>query len=182
MSNNRSFNENLGLLGGIALACGSIIWGLYSNLKMNRVANNLRMSVDELADGVDASKISESMMASAIDKAISREMGPRIEKVAEKCTKTITNDINQQVTKYVNEVHDDVHDEVKQAFMRKVNDVDISKIRDEVIREAKDKAAQKFDNDLDGVLASYNEELGKVSRIYGSIADTLGAGRANPFR
>lgn len=183
MSNNRSFNESLGLLGGIALACGSIIWGLYSNLKMNKVANNLKMSVDELANGIDPSKVTDAMMAHAVDKAVSNEFGPRIEKAASKCVKDISDDIKAKVTRCVNEAHDDVHDEVKEALMRKVDDVDISKIRSEVIREAKDKAAQKFDDDLNGVLASYNDELSKVSRIYGSIADTLsGAGRANPFR
>lgn len=183
MSNNRIFNESFGSLGGIALVCGAVIWGLYSNFKMNKVANNLKTSVDELANGIDPSQVTDTMLASAVDKAVSNEFGPRIEKAASKCVKDISDDIKAKVTRCVNEAHDDVRGEVKEALMRKVDDVDISKIRSEVIREAKDKAAQKFDDDLNGVLASYNEELGKVSRIYGSIADTLsGSGRANPFR
>ena len=165
------------------LTCGAIIWGLYSNYKMNKIANVLRTSIDELSDDIDSSDISEAMMASAVDKAITRELGPRIEKVAEKSVKAVSDDIKAKVTRCVNEAHDDVRAEVKQVLMQKVDNIDISKIRAEVIREAKDKAAQKFDNDLDGILSNYNEELGKVSRIYGSIADTLsGANRANPFR
>ena len=51
--------------------------------------------------------------------------------------------------------------------------LDISELRTEVKKEAKEKILAKFDGDLDGILTEFNQNLANVQKIYTSIAENI---------
>ena len=102
--------------------------------------------------------------------------------------KSVTSDIHTQVNKVVEEAYSDVKDAVKTRLEAQIGDINIDRVRREIVSEGKEKAARvfgealndirdsaksKFEDELNGILNRHNNELDSVSKIYSSIADAM---------
>ena len=81
--------------------------------------------------------------------------------------------IRTEVKSAVDKAYADVKKSVAEELRRQVADIDISDVKEEVVERAKDKAAEKFESALDGVLNNFNDNLQNVAKIYSSIAKTF---------
>ena len=54
-----------------------------------------------------------------------------------------------------------------------MKNIDISDMEREIVSQAKEAVADKFDRKLDNLLEEYNENLQNVKKIYGSIAKSI---------
>ena len=152
----------LAICGGTVVASAGVIGYFdYKKKKISEIAKNL--SVD----------IPENILNRAIDIAVTDACNREITKCGRIATDSVTSHIRKEVKKAVDKEYSDFKPKVREEMERQVKRIDVDDIRREVVSEAKDKVARKFENDLDDILDKHNEELDKITRIYSSIADKL---------
>ena len=178
--------ENAGVLGLIIGAAG-LVWAGYVAIKCNKIADKVGMSVDDIAKSSNI-QIQDSMVNQAVQTAVDRTARDLVEKASQSAVKAVTNDIHSQVSKVVEEAYSDVKEAVKTRLEGQIGDINIDRVRREIVNEGKEKAARifgeslneirdsaksKFEDELNGILNRHNNELDSVSKIYSSIADAM---------
>ncbi len=157
------------VLVGIIGFVGYILKGVH---KMNRVADMVGRSLDDLVDNVNL-EISESIVDEAVKQAAKKEAKIIVKKAADNAVKEIRDDISSEVRNALQSVYSNVKSDVAKELRNQIADLDIDDIKEEAVEEAKNKAAEKFDNALNDILANFNENLQNVVKIYSSIAKTV---------
>lgn len=147
-------------------------YGVYSGHKADKIARKLDRVTDDVLESTDI-QIKQSIVDAAVKAAAERQATIQVTAATTKCINDIETDISKQVRSAVADEYTSIKDNVRIEIDKKVKDIDISSIRQEVIDDAAAKAAKKFDDDLDEVLRSYNNNLGQVARIYQSIAEKM---------
>lgn len=155
-------------VGGVA----AIGIAAFSAIKMGRIEKKLGDSITSLADKT-VPEIQDAMVQRAIDTAVNREVEKQVKIASENAVLAVKNDISRQVRKAVEDAYGEVEHDVKLKLEKEVGEVNIDKIKREVIERAKDRAAEKFEDDMNDILQKYNENLEQVSKIYGGIAKTI---------
>ncbi len=161
------------LQGGMILGfVSTIAYAISVTVKLHKVSDKLDRAVDNLVDTKEID-IPKDMINRSIERAVDREVKAEVASVCEKAVKDIEKDIRSEVKSNVEAEFNKQKDSIARELKRQVNNLDISEIRREVVREAKDTAANKFKHDLDEILDKHNDELESVTRIYSSIADKI---------
>lgn len=140
--------------------------------RLHEVSNKLDRAVDNLVDTKEID-IPKDMINRSIERAVDREVRMQVGDSCKAATKAVENDIYKEIKSSVEDEFKRQKGDVAKELKRQINDLDISEIKKEVIREAKDTAANKFKHDLDDILEKHNDELESVTRIYSSIADKI---------
>ena len=165
--------KNDALQGGMILGfIGTIGYAILVTIKLAKVSDKLDRAVDNLVDTKEID-IPKDMINRSIERAVDREVRNQVGDACNKAVKDIEKDIHKEVKASVEEEFEKQKGSIGKELKRQVNDLDINEIRKEVIREAKDTAANKFKHDLDDILEKHNDELESVTRIYSSIADKI---------
>lgn len=166
--------NDLVLLLGIA----GIAYGLYTSHKMKNICSKLDKSIDDVASSVNVD-ISEVLIDAAVEKAVEKEAAVAVKRSTEKAVKDIESDISKEVKTAVREHYSNLKEDVAREMRKQVGEIDIREIREDVVDKAKEQLAAKFDNSLDDLLEKYNKDLANVSKIYSSIAGSLGNNSSN---
>lgn len=156
----------------VIFGIGCFGYAMYTTAKMSLVAKKLDTTIDNLSKDITVD-LPDRIVEKAVDKAVDREAHRAVSEAANKTVKTITNDIHKEVKNAVNTAYSDLKDDVSKEMKRQVEKIDISDLRKDVIKAAKERVAEKFDDDLDEILNKYNTDLSNVSKIYKSIADKM---------
>ena len=159
-------------LGGFIVGFIGIGYAIGARKRMNDICAKIDKSLDEISNGMEID-IPQSVIDKAVDKAVDREVGKAVEKAATTAANDVKQDIYKEVKQAVNESYSDVKASVTEELRRQVAKVDISEARREVIREAKETAADKFDSNLNDILEKFNGDLNNISFIYKSIANAI---------
>lgn len=155
---------------------GTVGAGIYFGRKLYKQVKELTEKVDiSIKDIGDMTQVEvkESIIDSVVEKKVSEEVAHTVKKSAAVAVADIESDIHDQIKAEVEREYDDIKESVKDEIKSQVDGININKIRNEVIKEAKEAAAKKFENDLDEVLEKYNNNLEKLTNIYGSIAQKM---------
>lgn len=167
------------IIGGIGCALGMVGIGMAigSGNQMKEAERALDASIHDMIRGGKID-IPDSMIQESVNRvvglrtneyvrdAISQEVN-RVRSVARK-------DIESAVNEAVGKHCSDLEPDVKRALNKALEGIDISKLRDEAVKAASDKAAEKFDEDLKRVADNYASELQQVNKIYKALAGSLG--------
>ncbi|MBR1703143.1 MAG: hypothetical protein IJ716_14545 [Lachnospiraceae bacterium] len=157
----------------VLLGAGALAYSIYQGVKMSKVLNKLGLAIDGISD-MDIPEIKNEMINSVVQQAVEREVRSGVQKASEAAIKSVRNDISAEVQSSVRNAYNDVREDVKKQLEKQVGEVSIERVRREVVEKAKDRAAEKFESDLTDILQKYNDDLRNVSRIYSSIAGSLG--------
>lgn len=163
----RDFNDLIVILG-----VASIAYAFYTNHKMKSVCTKLDKSIDDVASNIKVD-ISDVIIDSAVEKAVEKEAGVAVKRATDKAVRDIESDISKEVKTAVREHYSDLKEEVAKEMRKKVGEIDVTEIKEEVIEKAKNQLAEKFDGSLDGLLDKFNGDLDNVSKIYRSIAKSI---------
>lgn len=163
--------KNLGLL-GVLFGVGAIGYAVYVTNKMNRLADKLDTTVDDLSKDVELD-VSDALVERAVEKAVDREVSISVRNATASVTRDIKSDIRREVKASVDAAYSDIKDGVKKEVERQVGNIDISDIRKEVVEKGKQAALEKLNGSLDEILDKFNTDLHNVSRIYESIASRM---------
>lgn len=156
----------------VIFGIGCLGYAMYTTAKMSMVAKKLDKTIDDLSKDITVD-LPDRIVEKAVDKAVDREARRAVTEATSKAVKSITNDIHKEVKNAVDTAYTDLKDDVSKEMKRQVEKIDISDLRKEVVKAAKERVAEKFDDDLDEILNKYNADLSNVSKIYKSIADKM---------
>lgn len=158
-----------GLIGGWA---ATLAFAIAAHLKLNKVSTMLEVKVEELVEK-DTLDLPDDWIQFAVNRAVdSRYSHILTKECIDAATKT-RNDIDKKMQQAVDKEFDRQRDDLAKELRYKINAIDISEVRKEVIEEAKETAVEKFKVDLDEVTNKYNAQLDQIATIYGSIASKM---------
>lgn len=153
-----------GIIGIAAAGGAAVAVKMYYDFKERQI--------EVMANGIEI-EVDEALVKEAIDRRIDKVVKREVDATATQAVAQVRSDIRKEVKDSVNLAYSDLKSDVEKELARQVGEVDISDIRKEVVRKAKERAAEKFDTDLKEVLETYNRDLENISKIYSSIAEKM---------
>ena len=170
--------DNLVGLAGAALGILGIGYALGTHSKMAKISNKLDISIDDLANKTPVD-ISDSMIERATEKAVTFEVKNAVTKVTDAVLKDVKRDIHKQVSDAIESEYSSIKDSVLEEVTDEVAKIDVKRVRADVEKAAKEAVLEKLDDNMDDILENFNDQLKNTSRIYNSIADTMGKYKSN---
>ena len=153
---------------GIGVGLAGLVYGLYSQSKMDRVARKLNVAIDDLADNLDI-EVPKGVVKAATEQAINKE----VSKVAHEAIMDIADDINvdirKQVKDAVNVRFDNLSEKVANELSIQVAKIDTDALSAKVVKKAEEKILAKFDTVLDGSVTDFNKKLSVADQMYASM-------------
>jgi Fe2+ transport system protein B len=157
---------------GIVLGIGAMAYSLYNDIRIDKIAKNINVSVKELSDRTNV-YVSDAMVEKAVDRAVERATTKAVADARYRAEKRIENDIHKQVKEAMDGLYSDFKKSVSTEMTRQAAAINMNELKAEVVEKAKEAAMEKFDDNLDDILDKFNSELNNVSKIYSSIADNF---------
>ena len=157
---------------GVAVAGVAVYCAWKTKEEVNGLKSSFSKAVGDVAD-VTTVDISEAIIEEAVDKVVEREVKIAASRACRQAVDNITSEITSQIRAAVSDEYSNIKESVSEEIKRQVENIDITKLRNDVVKEAKEQVLEKFDDNLDSILEKFNNELESVSKIYKSIADTM---------
>jgi len=153
---------------GVLSAVGGVSYLGYLHNRINKIEDMITVAVNDISETVEVS-ISDEMLETAMQRAVDRE----VKYIANGVKNEVSAELRSGVKKSVHSSANDIKASVKTEIERQVKNIDISDMEREIVSQAKEAVADKFDRKLDDLLEEYNENLQNVKKIYGSIAKSI---------
>lgn len=169
---NSKIDGIVGIL-GVAVGLVGVGYALGTRSKMARISEKLDRSIEDLAGQMPVD-IPQDMIERAVEKAVAGEVKGAVSKVTDAVTVELKRDIHKKVTDAVESEYANVKESVLEELVSAASKIDVKRAREDVENAAKKHALEKFDDNLDDILGNFNDQLKNTSRIYTSIADTMG--------
>ena len=151
-----------------ALGLAGIGYGIAMHTKMAKVSERLDKTIDELANNVNID-ISEELINQAVEKAAATEAKKAVEKATTEALAELKRDIHSNVSEAVEKEYDNIKDGVLKKATEAAAKIDVARVRRDVERAA----VNKYECNLDDILAKFNDNLSNTSKIYSSIASAI---------
>ena len=158
---------------GIGVGAACIGYSTYIPRKMNKLCNLLDTSVANIADKTEVD-VSPAIVNRAVECSVDLAVGKAIKAATAELVSDIKFDMKKEVKTAVSSEYEIIKKGVVDEVSKQVAIIDMSKLKSEVREAAKEKVLEKFDGNLQDLLDDFNTNLQSVSKIYSSIADTLG--------
>lgn len=155
---------------GIVLGIGTLAYSIYNDIRIDRIAKNIDVSVKELSNRTHV-YASDAMVEKAVEKAVERATARAVVDAKYRAEKKIEADVHKQVKEALDGLYSDFKKSVSAEMTKQAAAINMKELREEVVEKAKEAAMEKFDDNLDDILEKFNSELDNVSKIYSSIAD-----------
>lgn len=159
-------------LAGLAAGLVGVGYAICMRSKMVKIGDRLDRSIDELADKTPID-IPRDMVERAVEKAVANEVRTAVSRA----TAEAVADVNRDIRRQVGDAVEKEYGRIKESVLKQVTDeaakIDVTRVRDDVERAAKEKALEKFDTNLDDILDGYKDNLNSVSKIYRTFADAV---------
>ena len=165
--------DNLVGLFGAALGMIGIGYALGTHSKMAKISDKLDISIEDLANRTPVD-IPDSMIERATEKAVALEVKNAVGKATDIVLKEVKRDIHKQVGDAIESEYSDIKYSVLEQVTNEAAKIDVKRVRADVEKAAKEAVLEKLDTNMDDILENFNDQLKNTSRIYNSIADTMG--------
>lgn len=176
MTINTTFLGKLGILLGV----GALTYSMYNDIRIDKIAKNIDVSVKELADRTNV-YATDAMVEKSVDRAVERATSRAVVDAKYRAEKRIEADVHKQVKEAMDALYSDFKKSVQAEMVRQASAIDMDELKEEVVEKAKEAALEKFDDNLDDILEKFNSELNNVSKIYSSIAESMTKKRDEGF-
>ena len=115
----------------------------------------------------------DAIVKEAVDRAADRAAYKAVQSATVTAVNQVRHDIQKEVKTAVDNAYADLRGKVEREISDQIGNIDISSIKRDVIKKAGEKAAEKFESDLEDILEKYNSDLNNVSKIYNSSAKSI---------
>lgn len=159
-------------IGGFAVGLVGIGYAIGSHRKLNDICRRLDMTIDSMSANIEVD-VPKNIVEQAIDKAVDLEVGAAVTCATDDVIKAVKNDIHKEVDSAVRAKYSDIEKSISEELSQRISRIDMKKMTDTVMEKAEQKIVDKFDDSLDELLEKFNHNLDNISRIYGSVADTV---------
>lgn len=171
------FDGVVGLLGITAGLIG-IGYAMGTHSKMAKISDNLERSIDELAGQMPVD-IPNDMIERAVEKAVAYEAKQAVGKATDAVVSNVKRDIHKQVSDAVESEYSNIKGKVLDEITTEAAKIDVKRVRADVEKAAKERALEKFDDNLDDILDKHNSELENVTKIYKAIAEAMSPAKSD---
>lgn len=165
----KNFDTFVGVA-GIAVGLIGVGYALGTRSKMARISEKLDRSIEDLAGQMPVD-IPNDLIERAAEKAVAYEVKQAVSKVTDAVVADVKRDIHKQVSDAVESEYSSIKDRVLEELVTEASKIDAKRVRADVERAAKERALEKFDDNLDAILEDYKDNLRNVNKIYRSFAD-----------
>ena len=171
------YDSFVGLLGvTFGLVGIGYAWGTHS--KMAKISEKLDCSIEELASKTPVD-IPSDMIERAVEKAVAIEVKQAVSKTTDKVIVEVKRDIHKQVSGAVEEEYSNIKGRVLEELTAEAAKIDTKRVRADVEKAAKERALEKFDDNMDDILNECKDKLQSTMKIYQSIADMMAPASRN---
>lgn len=145
------------LVGSVLFILGvaALGYAMHVTSKMNKLCAKLDLSVDELSESIDIS-MPDAIVKEAVDRAADRAAYKAVQSATVTAVNQVRHDIQKEVKTAVDNAYADLRGKVEREISDQIGNIDISSIKRDVIKKAGEKAAEKFESDLEDILEKYN--------------------------
>lgn len=160
----------IAITGVVGIGVGIAIKLYSDNLKKKEAYR--KEQVEILANGVEI-KVDPDIVDEAVRTTVDRVVTHEVKQACNTAVFKVKSDIHQEVKAAVDSAYSEIESDVRKEIKTQLRSIDISDAKKEVIRKAKERVAEKFEEDLDDVLDKYNKDLDNITKIYSSIAKSV---------
>lgn len=168
---NNKFDGIVGVV-GIGLGLIGIGYAFGTHSKMAKISDNLERSIDDLASQVPID-IPNDMIERAVERAVAYEVKQAVGKVTDAVKCDVKHDMHKRVSDAIEQEYSNIKDVVLSELIDEAAKIDAKRVRYDVEKAAKEKALEKFDDNLNDILENFNDQLKNTSKIYTSIAESM---------
>ena len=165
----KNFDTFVGVL-GVAAGLIGVGYAIGTHTKMAKISENLDRSIEDLASKTPVD-IPDSMIERAVEKAVAYEVKQAVGKVTDAISDDIKRDLRRQVSDAIEGEYSNVKGSVLEELTKAASKIDVARVRADIEKDAKARALDKFDDNLDDILEDYKDNLKNVTKIYKSFAD-----------
>ena len=159
----------LGVLTGFI---GTIIYAAVVTHKLNVISDKLDKSVRDLYLDKDI-QIPDELIKRSVERAATEEARFQVEREFANARKQVVAQYHDDIQNIVNEEFEAQKDQVAISIKRKIDAIDLSSIKKEVIRETKAVCAEKLKDDLEEISDKYTDQLDSMVDIYSTVAEKI---------
>ena len=151
------------ILGGCALA--GVVYLFVKDLHKDK---KLDEAINKIADGIDVN-VDNEIIEKAVEKAVNRETAIQVDKACTRAVASIRSDISSKVQAAVNAEEKALKENTKKEIAKRIDNIDISKAQQEVIDDAQQIVADRFEEDLAGIRKTYETTIKKAADMCSDI-------------
>ena len=158
----------------VGIATVGAIYSIVSGKRYKQLCEKFDTCIDDLCERDDLKiDISERIINEAIDKAVDKQVKITVPEVENNVRAELMTKVSSEVKKEVNASYESIKSNVAREIKQQVGNIDISEVKKQVVADAKEEAAGRFRDELDGILNRFNDQLSDVKKIYSSIAKSF---------
>lgn len=155
------------VIGGLGIG-----YAIASKEKTNRLCKSIDRSFKDLEKNMEVT-VPEAIVEKAMKDAAENEVYRAIQTTSAQVREDIKKKMDAEIKSSINAAYSDTKSLVSDELAKKASDIDINRLRTDVTNEAKEAVLKKLDYNLEEILSDFKDNLGKISKIYGSVADSL---------
>lgn len=167
-------NELVSILIGVAGLIG-VGYAIGTHTKLAKVSERLDKGIEELADDMEFD-IPEELINKAVEKAVQVEAKKAVERATNETVMAVKKDVRFEVEQAVDKEYERIKDTVLKELSTSASKIDVSRVRRDIEKAAKEAALEKFDDNLDDILEKFNDSLDNTTKIYSSIREAITRG------
>ena len=146
------------ITGGLATAV------VYLGIKEKKMSDKYEQAIDNIANNLDIT-VDNEIIHEAVERAVDRETSVQVNTACTKAVSAVKGEINSQVAAAVRVEQEHLKEDTKKAIEKKIANIDISKAREEVIKEAQEIVADRLEKDTEAIKGTYEASIKKVSEM-----------------
>lgn len=159
----------LGVLTGFI---GTIIYAAVVTHKLSVISNKLDKSVNDLYLDKDI-QIPDELIKKSVERAATEEARFHVEREFASACKQVVAQYHDDIQNIVNEEFEAQKDQVALTIKHKIDAIDLSSIRKEVIKGVDAACTEKLRGDLEEISDKYTKQLDAMVDIYTTVADKI---------
>lgn len=136
------------------------------------------MSMKELKNS-SVKEIQRNVVESAVRSAAEDSVNEYVRRVNNEVMNDARQKISDETRKAVLNASDSIKKEVSERISTEASLIDMTDLKKSARDKAEEKILNKFDGNLEDLLAKFNDNLSNIQKIYGGIADAISKGKEN---
>ena len=163
-----------GLIGiGVAILSGLGIVDLFERRETNK---KIGMSMKELKNS-STKEIKQSLVETAMKDAAMDSVSEYMNRIKNEVMSDARQKLSDETRKAVMNASDTIRKEVSDRVANEASMIDMTELKRSARDKAEEKILNKFDGNLEDLLAKFNDNLSNIQKIYGGIADAISKGK-----
>lgn len=136
----------------------------YLAWRLKKLGDKYEQAIDTIANDIDVN-VDNEIINEAVKKAVDRETASQVDTACQRAIRLVQDDIAHEVRKAVDTEKDHIKEDTKKAIEKKLDNIDISEARKEVISDAQKMVADKLEEDTRVIKNTYEASIKNVAKM-----------------